>query len=303
MTVQSAPGTRPVVVGVDGSDSALAAVRWAAVEADRRAAPLRLVTAFPWTRETVVGNPVLGERYRDELMARAERHIADARVAAERAVPALPVSPATVVGSPIGVLGAEARDAQLLVLGTRGLGGLTGLLVGSVAVGLAAQAACPVVVVRGEDRDPFSPEPVVVGVDGSPNSGAALGFAFDAAADRKVPLVAVHTWADPVFDPQVGALVDWAAVDEDQRALLSQRLAGWTEKYPEVPLTQLVVHDGAGRTLVELSKNAQLVVVGSRGRGNFTGLVLGSVSHAVLHGSRCPVAVVRADTATTPASR
>jgi nucleotide-binding universal stress UspA family protein len=302
MTAQSAPGARPVVVGVDGSDSALGAVRWAAVEAGRRGAPLRLVTAFPWTRDAVVGHPGLGDRYRDELMARAERNVAAARAVAEQAAPTLRTSTATVVGFPIGVLGTEAREAQLLVLGTRGLGGLTGLLVGSVAVGLAAQAACPVVVVRGEDRGPDSTQPVVVGVDGSPNSEAALAFAFDAAAARGVPLVAVHTWADMVFDPQVGALIDWVALEDDQRALLSERLAGWHDKHPEVPLTQLVVRDSAAHRLVELSDAAQLVVVGSRGRANFAGLVLGSVSHAVLHRSRCPVAVVRPDTAAATGS-
>jgi nucleotide-binding universal stress UspA family protein len=184
------------------------------------------------------------------------------------------------------------------VLGTRGLGGLTGLLVGSVAVGLAAQAACPVVVVRGVDRDPHSTDPVVLGVDGSPTSEAATAFAFAAAADRKVSLVAVHSWNLTLVDPQVNGLIDWAALAEDERALLSGRLAGWVEKYPEVPVVEVIARDGAAHALVEQSKNAQLVVVGSRGRGNLAGLVLGSVSHAVLHRGHCPVAVVRPDTAT-----
>jgi nucleotide-binding universal stress UspA family protein len=295
MTAQPPSGRRPVVVGVDGSASALGAVRWAAVEADRRGAPLRLVTAFSWEPDR--GHPGRGEHYREELLERARQHlVADAVTAAERAVPGLDVSSEVMVGFPIGTLYDETARAQLLVLGTRGLGGVTGLLAGSVAVALSAHAACAVVVVRGEDRDPFSPEPVVVGVDGSPNSEAAVGFAFRAAAARKVGLVAVHAWADAMIDPQVAALLDWAALEDDQRTLLSGRLAAQTEEHPEVPVTRLLVRAGATHALVEQSKDAQLVVVGSRGRGNAAGLVLGSVSHGVLHRSHCPVAVVRRDT-------
>ena len=146
----TAPTSRPVVVGIDGSDSALAAARWGAVEARRRNAPLRLVTAFAWTRnrDLVVVTPEVGEQYRSDLQARAEQQLAEAITAAELAVPDRPVDGSVVVGSPIDALGEEARHAQLLVLGSRGRGGLTGLLIGSVAVALAPKSACPVVVVR-----------------------------------------------------------------------------------------------------------------------------------------------------------
>ena len=234
------------------------------------------------------------------MLERTRQHLlADAVTAAERAVSGLRISAEVIVGFPIGTLYDESRRAQLLVLGSRGLGGLTGLLVGSVAVGLAAQAGCPVVVVRGEDRDALSPRPVVVGVDGSPNSEAAVAFAFEAAAAREVPLVAVHSWADMVLDPQIAALIDWVALERGSasRAVGSARGVGRE-------VSRGAGHPGRGRdgaatALVEQSKNAQLVVVGSRGRGNFTGAVLGSVSHAVLHHSHCPVAVVRPDTAST----
>jgi nucleotide-binding universal stress UspA family protein len=283
------------VVGVDGSESALQAVRWAAVEADRRGTALRVVTAFGWPPER--GHPGLGEHYRQELLERARRHVlADSVAVAERTVTGLPVSGELVVGFPLATLHAQSRDAQLLVLGSRGLGGLTGLLVGSVAVGMAAHAACPVVVVRGEDRDPQSPEPVVVGVDRSSTSDAALAFAFDVAAARGVPLVAVHAWGQLVLDPQIAGLIDWPALAEEERDVLAERLRPWTAKYPDVPVSQVVVRDSAAPVLVERSGSAQMVVVGSRGRGNFTGLVLGSVSHALLHRSHCPVAVVRPDT-------
>jgi nucleotide-binding universal stress UspA family protein len=155
------------------------------------------------------------------------------------------------------------------------------------------------VVVRGEaeERDPAAP--VVVGVDGSPLSEAALAFAYEAAVMRKVPLVAVHTWWELILDPHVTSMIDWAALENEEREVLAERLAGWGEKYPDVQVERLVLRDHPGHVLVEQSKRAQLVVVGSRGRGGFTGLVLGSVSHAVLQRAHCPVAVVRPETGET----
>jgi nucleotide-binding universal stress UspA family protein len=184
------------------------------------------------------------------------------------------------------------------VVGSRGLGGVSGLLLGSVAVALAAHASCPMVVVRGEDRPDAADLPVGIGVDGSPTSEAALAFAFEAAAVRGVGLVAVHTWADVEFRPGMAPLVDWSSIAEDEEVVLAERLAGWSTKYPDVPVRRVVQRDGAATALVELSRDAQLVVVGSRGRGQLSGLLLGSVSHGVLHRSHCPVAVVRPDTAT-----
>ena len=196
------------------------------------------------------------------------------------------------IGAPIEVLSSEARRAQLLVLGDRGLGEVAGLVLGSVAVSLAARGACPVVVVRGERAG--ADGPVVVGVDGSPVSEAALAFAFDAAAARGVDLVAVHAWSPTAIDEELASLVEWDASAES--AVLAERLAGWGQKYPQVAVRRTVVRDGAVRALVTASAGAQLVVVGSRGRGNAAGLLLGSVSHGVLHGAHCPVAVVRPGT-------
>jgi len=294
MTTSSEPREaidRPVVVGVDGSDSALRAARWAAAEAQRRDAPLRLVTAYPWTRETVVGAPGLGEEFHGGLQLRAEHHMAAAAAAVEDVAPGRPLDRAVVIGYPIGVLTEEARQAQLLVLGSRGLGGLSGLLAGSVAVALAAKAAAPVVVVRGAQAGASGP--VVVGVDDSANSDAAIGFAFEAAAVRGAPLVAVHAWLEHVTDAEAAAMTDWAPLAAYQQTVVANRIAGWTEKYPDVPVTAVVEHDAPARTLVERSTAAQLVVVGSRGRANLTGLLLGSVSHAVVQRAHCPVAVVR----------
>lgn len=281
---------RPVVVGVDGSASAYRAVEWAAGEAHRRGVGLRLVRAFSWTTADHPTGWVA--RYRDEMLDVSHRQVARAvRVAADTR-PDVEAESQVEIGAPIEVLSSEARRAQLLVLGDRGLGEVIGLVLGSVAVSLAARGACPVVVVRGERAG--ADGPVVVGVDGSPVSEAALAFAFDAAAARGVDLVAVHAWSPTAIDEELASLVEWDASAES--AVLAERLAGWGQKYPQVAVRRTVVRDGAVRALVTASAGAQLVVVGSRGRGNAAGLLLGSVSHGVLHGAHCPVAVVRPGT-------
>jgi nucleotide-binding universal stress UspA family protein len=281
---------RPVVVGVDGSASAYRAVEWAAGEAHRRGVGLRLVRAFSWTTADHPTGWVA--RYRDEMLDVSRRQVARAvRVAADTR-PDVEAESQVEIGAPIEVLSSEARRAQLLVLGDRGLGEVAGLVLGSVAVSLAARGACPVVVVRGERAG--ADGPVVVGVDGSPVSEAALAFAFDAAAARGVDLVAVHAWSPTAIDEELASLVEWDASAES--AVLAERLAGWGQKYPQVAVRRTVVRDGAVRALVTASAGAQLVVVGSRGRGNAAGLLLGSVSHGVLHGAHCPVAVVRPGT-------
>ena len=281
---------RPVVVGVDGSASAYRAVEWAVGEAHRRGVGLRLVRAFSWTTADHPTGWVA--RYRDEMLDVSRRQVARAvRIAADTR-PDVEAESQVEIGAPIEVLSSEARRAQLLVLGDRGLGEVAGLVLGSVAVSLAARGACPVVVVRGERAG--ADGPVVVGVDGSPVSEAALAFAFDAAAARGVDLVAVHAWSPTAIDEELASLVEWDASVES--AVLAERLAGWGQKYPQVAVRRTVVRDGAVRALVTASAGAQLVVVGSRGRGNAAGLLLGSVSHGVLHGAHCAVAVVRPGT-------
>jgi nucleotide-binding universal stress UspA family protein len=289
---------RPVVVGVDGSGSAYRAVEWAAAEAVRRGAELRLVRAFSWTTsERPIRDGGRVAQYRDELLKFARSQVARAARIAADVRPEVETTTQVAVGAPIEVLGSEARRAQLLVLGDRGLGGLAGLLLGSVAVGLAAHGACPVVIVRGERAGAGNDEsPVVVGIDDSSISDAALAFAFDAAAARGVGLVVVHAWSPTAIDDALAPVMDWDAATAEEDALLAERLAGWEQKHPEVAVRRTVVRNGAVRSLVAASREAQLVVVGSRGRGNATGLLLGSVSHGVLHASHCPVAIVRPGT-------
>lgn len=283
---------RSVVAGVDGSPQARRAARWAAAEAARREVPLRLVTAFPWVRDHAVGHPGEDANRREVLLGRARDGLVAAAGEAARIAPGVPVEQQVVIGSPIPVLAEEARRAHVLVVGDRGLGRLERVLVGSVAVALAAHGASPVVVVRGDGPEPGQRMPVLVGVNGTETSETALAFAVEAAVAREVPLIAVHTWLDWPLDPVLAAPLGGDAVAEQQRQLLAEQLAGWSAKYPELEV-ELVVEPGRpARVLLERARRAQLVVVGSRGHTELTGLALGSVGNALVRRAPCPVAVV-----------
>lgn len=288
-----------VLVGVDGSNEALQAVGWAAAEAARRQAPLRLVHAFAWVAESDLVSLTGGTAVRDELIGRARGYLDAAAATARRLEPGLTVQQEVVFGFPAEVLAAEARGAGLLVLGDRGLSRIEGVLVGSTAAALAVHAPCPVVVVRGAEvvGEASRTRPVVVGVDDSSSSEEAIAFAFEAAAARSVPLVAVHAYPMVVGDPMLGGLVERAAVAEHENRRLAAHLAAWIEKFPGVTVRQQPALDGPVHRLVALSEDAQLVVVGSRGRGQLAGLLLGSVSNALMHKAACPVAVVRSTAA------
>ncbi len=287
---------RPVLVGVDGSESALDAVRWAVREADRRRAGLRLVVVFGWMPVESEDDPPLPvSSARDELRRAAEQQLDEAAAEAVALAPDVPVARVVVTGYPTAVLVAESAKAQLVVVGDRGLGGFEGLLVGSVAPALAAHAHCPVVVVRGLGGGTPPPEggPVVVGVDGSPSSDQALGFAVEAAVALGAPLVAVRAWQDIAGGDRQGRLLHTDSVDDEARARLDDDLAPWRAKHPDLVIDPVLVRDRPARALVDHSAGAQLVVVGCRGRGALAGLLLGSVSQTLLHHAASPVAVVR----------
>jgi nucleotide-binding universal stress UspA family protein len=291
-------GEHPVVVGVDGSESALHAVRWAAREAVRRNAPLRLVHVChlaPVRHPKQVPPPL---DYQAAILDQGRHWLTEAEEAARRAAPGLVMTADLRDGGAADVLVAESRTAQLVVLGSRGLGGFTSLLVGSVAVALSAHAHSPVVVLHAATADGIPPEagPVVVGVDSSELSDAALTFAFEAAAARGVPLVALHTWLDVTMAGAWTVLpgtVDWDWLQDQEEQRLAERIAPWRDKFPHVEVRPLVVRSRPERALLEHAAGAQLIVVGSRGRGAFAGFGLGSVSQVLLHHAECPVAVAR----------
>lgn len=287
----------PVVVGVDGSESALHAVRWAAREAERRNARLHLVYVshlVPIRHPRQIPPPA---PYLAALREQGSHWLAEADEAARHAVPGLQVSTDLHDGLAADVLVTESKRAQLMVLGSRGLGGFGSLLIGSVAVALSGHGRCPVVVVRPSGMDGAREEgPIVVGVDGSELSDAALTFAFEAAAARDVPLVAVHTWQDVHMSGAWTLLpgtIDWDWLQSEEEDQLAERIASWREKFPQVEVRPLVVRDRPARALLEHAAGAQLLVVGSRGRGAFSGIGLGSVSQTLLHHAECPVAVAR----------
>jgi nucleotide-binding universal stress UspA family protein len=285
---------RAVVVGIDGSGEALLAVRWAAAEAARRNVPLRVVTAFSWSHDHPLGWAAFDGDYRTALLELADRQLAEAVVVAAEVIGPGDVEHELISGTAIPVLRAESRRAGLLVLGDRGLGAIGGLLVGAVADALSTHGECPVVLVRTAPGCPVEDRtrPVVVGVDGSPASEGALGFAFDAAAARGVSLTAVHTWWDVLGMVTMAPMLDWPALQANEQEVLAERLAGWAANYPDVAVRRLVTRDHPAHALVEQSRQAQLIVVGSRRRAAAARLALGSVGHAVRHRAHCSVAIV-----------
>ncbi|MGW4146710.1 universal stress protein [Streptomyces albogriseolus] len=285
-----------VVVGVDGSPSSLVAVEAAAREARWRGAGLRVVHAFLWpAMHAPRGRSPLGPP-EGEPHNRVEHLVAEAVTRARDTAPGVEVSHVVVTGEPVTVLEAQSRAADLVVVGSRGMGGFVGLLIGSTAAHLAAHGRCPVLVVRegGDEKGP-----VVVGVDGSAAGERAIEFAFAEASLRGAPLRAIHAWTlwnAPPSELHEGADTYVAmpeGVAEAEERLVSEALAGCRERYPGVSVESRAPRGQTREALIEASRSARLLVVGARGRGGFAGLMLGSVSQAVLHHAHCPVAVVR----------
>ncbi|WP_458685738.1 universal stress protein [Nocardia tengchongensis] len=282
-----------IVVGTDGSEISYQAVAWAAVEAHMRGCPLRIVASY--ANPIVPGAVELGPDDMRDLRAQGQQVLADAARIALHTVPgeSLHVSTELIFDMITTALIDRSRRAQLLVVGNRGQGAIRRAVLGSVSTVVARQAHCPVAVVHGvAETDPESvSKPVVVGVDGSPNSAPAIEFAFGEASRRKVDLIAVHAWNDATgFDLPV---VGWESIRKTEDVLLGSALAGYEARYPEVTVHRVVSWDTPVRALLEHAEHAQLVVVGSHGRSGFTGILLGSVSTALLHLVRCPVLVVR----------
>jgi nucleotide-binding universal stress UspA family protein len=258
--------------------------------------PLRLVFVAYMPMPGYAGGVGLSVDFSEELRADAHRQLAEVKPEVLEGRPELDVDTAVLVGPPIPRLIKESENARLMVLGSRGLGGFTGILLGSTAVALAAHGHCPVAVVR-DDAESHSTGPVVVGVDGSAASETAVEIAFEETSLRGAELVAVHTWNDYPSDVSFATahafVVDWQLIETREEAKLAERLAGWQEKYPDVPVSRVVTRDRPVRCLLEVAANAQLLVVGSRGRGGFTGMLLGSTSQALVYHAPCPVLVAR----------
>lgn len=281
-----------IIVGVDGSEHSLTAVSWAAATARCHGLPLRVVYAIPtWLYD--LKHEDAGDEISDWLYDLDEDVVERAVAAARRVDPRLRVTAALVPGGAAGALIEVSKRAEMIVLAGRGRGEAAGLLLGSVTLQAVSHAACPVVVVRAPETEPH--REIVVGVDGLADSQPALAFGFEEASRRGARLRAVHAWTRPAPDTlgdMLPLVYDLDVTGEGERRLLSEAIAGWADKYPDVQVVADVVRTRPVRALVGASAHADLLVVGSRGRGGFAGLLLGSVSHALLHRSECPLVVV-----------
>jgi len=277
----------PIVVGVDGSPDGEAALDWAAAEATSRGRPLHVVHSTGLER--LVALTVL-EPDADDVPSDDVTDAAVARIGALH--PDLTVTAEASTGPAARDLVTRSETADTVVVGARGVTGVRAAL-GSVSLQVAMHAACPVVVVRGE---PVPQGPVVVGVDGSARSAAALAHAFARAARLSVPLVVVFGWhlefVDGVIATTAGS-PQYQRVEQHAHELVASLVDPLSAAHPDVKVDVRVVNARPADALVSAATGAGLVVVGARGRGGFRGLLLGSVSHEVLHRVECPVAVVR----------
>ena len=275
-----------VVVGYDGSTGSDLALDWAVAEARRTTRPLHLVRASG--RHDPRG-------FEPSAELDAVTTLAVEQVTAK--APELTVTGQTREGSAAAVLVEASATAGTVVAGARGHGAFASVLVGSVSEQVATHAQCPVVVVRPESLERGSEAGrIVAGLDASERSVAALSYAYAQASSREVGLTVVHSWwwEEPGgFGAGATWEGDWTAVSDQETAMVGELLAGWHDQYPDVELRRHLVRGHPVGTLVEESRGAEMLVIGSRGRGGFKGLLLGSVSRRLLHGASCPVAVVR----------
>jgi nucleotide-binding universal stress UspA family protein len=281
-----------IVVGVDGSPASQAAVGWAARDAAMRNVPLSLVHMLNEFVPTFPQIPLPSgvAVWQEDDGRQALEHAVKIAEDAVKTGRKIAITSELKCSLPVPTLVDLSEEAEMVVVGCNGRGAVGRVLLGSVSSGVVRTARCPVAVIQ--DEDPLMPHPeqapVLVGIDCSSASELATAIAFDEASRRGVELRALHAWSDvAVF---AGPIVDW--VPEAERSL-AEYLAGWQERYPDVEVHRLVAFDHPGRALIEESESAQLVVVGSHGRGRLSGTLLGSVSNAVVHSIRMPVIVAR----------
>ncbi|WP_326719098.1 universal stress protein [Streptomyces sp. NBC_00243] len=300
--------SRTVTVGLDGSSESRAAAEWAAREAKLRGVPLRLVNVWEPVPVPMAQAPLLGAETQQHWSERIPREAAEGL---RQRHPGVEVVVEQLTGRPGEVLSDAAKEAELLVLGSRGLSGIGGFLVGSVGQAVIAHAERPVVLVRaGEaaaDEHTMDPagipsaatpyRPVVLGLDARHPDEAVIEFAIDAATRRATSLHVVHGFSLPPYfayglpdDPELDAKVtaEWASA-------LTEVLRPWREKFPSLEVVERSRAGKAADQLVEASRDASLVVVGRRIRRSPIGAHIGPVTHAVLHHATAPVAVVPHD--------
>ncbi len=290
---ESAQRTDLIVVGVDGSAHSRRAADWAAAEAASRHAPLRLVYAYQLPVAGYAAYSMAPSDLGRVMRAEGRRMLAEVADDLRARHPGLDVHTRLFQGDAVAALRHASEKARLTVVGSRGRGRVAGTVLGSVALAITAHGSAPVAVIPVDGPGWTITGPVVVGVDGSPTSVAAIDFAFEEAAVRGAPLVTVHAWSDPRPTLSDVSPADVARLAEGERMLLAEQVAGWRGRYPDVEVTSVVAHGRPTPALLDHAQQAQLLVVGSRGRGGFAGMVLGSTSHSLITHALCPVVVVR----------
>ncbi|MET9153461.1 universal stress protein [Streptomyces griseoflavus] len=297
---------RTITVGLDGSPESLAAADWAAREAALRRLPVRLLQVWQPVPEPMASALLLGV---DAHRYETERILTGAVKDLRERHPGVGVTGEHRVGAPAGILLDAARDTELLVLGSRALGGLVGFLVGSVGQSVVARADVPVVLVRAggqasgghHGEDPAGPpsaatgfRPVVLGLDTDSLDETVITFAFEEARRRGTTLTVVHGWnLPPYYVHSLAAGVDPREdIVRGQAAVLTEALLPWREKYPDVEVTEQSRLGSPADHLVVAARDASLLVVGRRVRRNPLGTHIGAVAHAVMHHATTPVAVV-----------
>jgi nucleotide-binding universal stress UspA family protein len=287
---------RTIVIGVDGSTGSDNAIRWGLAMAERRGASVRLIHAFdPSMHDMRIGSGyqigLLGDFYdagRDQLEA--------TRATAQAFHPALKITSELIDDSASSALIEASRGADTVVIGAHGVRGFSNLVAGSTTMNVSTHAHCTVVALPNDETQAFAGTGVVVGVDGSEISETGIAYAFREAAETGEKLTAVHAWTDPItpaaLETSIATMYDPAVYSRDQDILLAESLAGWSENYPDVSVTRRVMHEHPVHALATVANNARLLVVGCRGRDALRSMLLGSISHGVLHLADCPVAVV-----------
>lgn len=286
-----------ILAAVDGSPCSDDAVRWAAAEAVRCGEKLSIVTVVSpltggWSRPGILGSPIteefgLWQQHQAEKVIVESVRIARATVNGADLDIVTEMSLTTVVPTLVDL----SKQARMIVVGRRGLGAVGRIFLGSVSTALIHHARCPVAVIHSAVPAENNSGPVVVGIDGSPSSERATALAFEEASSRRAELVALHAFSEVEW-PEVMAL-PWSDIAEEAGETLSERLAGWQERYPDVAVRKVIVRDQPIQNLLNQSESAQLVVVGSHGRGGFAGMLLGSVSTALAHQIHTPLIVAR----------
>ncbi|WP_067185040.1 universal stress protein [Microtetraspora niveoalba] len=278
-----------IIVATDGSPAATAAVEWAADDAARKKLPLRVLHVVDRLPYEIPRYPIPGVQ--ESIVQSGERILRDARQAVRARQPDVEVTTELVYGVPAPVLRQEAEHSSELVVGSRGRGGFAGMLLGSVSSHVAGHVHAPVVVVRPAPATAHGE--IVVGVGESEECDPALAYAFEEAALRGARLRAVSAWELPVHILGPEVVYDVDEIQHAFRQAAMDKLGDLQERFPDLEVTLDIVRGHPVAALVDASEKADLVVVGSRGRGAIGAAVLGSVSRGVLHHARCPVAVVR----------